>query len=290
MTYSIIIPHKNSPDLLRRCLASIPKRDDIQIIVVDDNSDKSIVNWDVFNKENGGNIKIVFTTEGKGAGYARNIGLKHAKGDWILFIDCDDTFTENLPYFLADCSACKADVIYFNSNTVINGEKKETILDYPQKMSPKEEFTMKFQKTVPWNKMVRRDFIENNHIKFEECPVGNDIFYTYQVGYFCKDRYAVCKDAIYNYYINDGSITHKKKNNEQYYLTICNHIYQCNAFYKFLGTNRKSKTMLSKLIAVLAKKGVSQFLLLLKVYLKNLPEIRQNRNMFVSRIIQNNEL
>lgn len=36
--YSIIIPHHNVPTLLERCVNSIPQRDDIQIIVVDDNS------------------------------------------------------------------------------------------------------------------------------------------------------------------------------------------------------------------------------------------------------------
>ncbi len=36
--FSIIIPHHNIPDLLGRCLRSIPERDDIQVIVVDDNS------------------------------------------------------------------------------------------------------------------------------------------------------------------------------------------------------------------------------------------------------------
>ena len=37
--YSIVIPHKNAQDLLKYCLDSIPIRDDIQVIVVDDNSD-----------------------------------------------------------------------------------------------------------------------------------------------------------------------------------------------------------------------------------------------------------
>ena len=38
--YTIIIPHHNIPSLLRRCLASIPKRIDLQTIVVDDHSDE----------------------------------------------------------------------------------------------------------------------------------------------------------------------------------------------------------------------------------------------------------
>ena len=37
-TFSIIIPHKEIPDLLMRCLKSIPVSEDIQVIVVDDNS------------------------------------------------------------------------------------------------------------------------------------------------------------------------------------------------------------------------------------------------------------
>ena len=43
--YSIIIPHKNIPQLLKRCLDSIPQRDDVQIIVVDDNSSSDIVDF-----------------------------------------------------------------------------------------------------------------------------------------------------------------------------------------------------------------------------------------------------
>lgn len=43
--YSVIIPHKNTPELLRRCLSSIPKRGDIQIIVIDDNSDLDKVDF-----------------------------------------------------------------------------------------------------------------------------------------------------------------------------------------------------------------------------------------------------
>ena len=40
-TYSVVIPHKNCVPLLQRCLNSIPKRNDIQVIVVDDVSDLS---------------------------------------------------------------------------------------------------------------------------------------------------------------------------------------------------------------------------------------------------------
>ena len=79
--YSIIIPHKNNPDLLTRCLASIPQRDDLQIVVVDDNSDPSIVDFDNFPIKNDEKNIVVFDKSGKGAGRARNIGVEKASGE-----------------------------------------------------------------------------------------------------------------------------------------------------------------------------------------------------------------
>lgn len=92
IVYSIIIPHKNIPDLLRRCLDSIPQRPDIQIIVVDDNSCSDKVDFAHFPGREREGVEIVYTREGLGAGYARNVGLRHAKGRWLLFADADDYF------------------------------------------------------------------------------------------------------------------------------------------------------------------------------------------------------
>ena len=69
-TYTIIIPHKNSPKLLQRCLDSIPHRDDLHIIVVDDNSDPDIVDFKLFPGLDRNDVDVIFTKEGKGAGYA----------------------------------------------------------------------------------------------------------------------------------------------------------------------------------------------------------------------------
>lgn len=88
--YTIIIPHKNCPDLLYRCLASIPRRDNLQIIIVDDNSDFEKVDFETFPGLNEPCVEVYYTKEGKGAGYARNVGLKHAKGKWLIFVDADD--------------------------------------------------------------------------------------------------------------------------------------------------------------------------------------------------------
>ena len=88
--FTIIIPHKDIPELLDRCLRSIPHREDIQIIVVDDGSydvdavkivEKSFP-WVLF----------IYEKNSCGPGVARNRGLEKANGEWIVFADADDYF------------------------------------------------------------------------------------------------------------------------------------------------------------------------------------------------------
>ena len=92
--YSIIIPHKNIPELLQRCLDSIPRRDDLEIIVVDNNSSPELVDFDHFPGMDRSDVVMVRDNESKGAGGARNTGVSIARGRWILFVDADDMFND----------------------------------------------------------------------------------------------------------------------------------------------------------------------------------------------------
>ncbi|GAP73202.1 glycosyl transferase [Candidatus Symbiothrix dinenymphae] len=117
INYSIIIPHKNIPKLLERCLASIPQRDDIQVIVVDDNSDADIVEtWRATSLPKYPHVEFVFAKNKngrKGAGYARNIGLEHAKGKWIVFADADDFFMPCVDEAMTQYADDEHDVVFF---------------------------------------------------------------------------------------------------------------------------------------------------------------------------------
>ena len=110
-TYSFIIPHHNSPELLNRCLDSIPQREDIQIIVVDDNSaeDKRPC-----IKRNDVEVIYIDAEHTKGAGRARNYGLKAAKGKWLLFPDCDDYYNDGFLDVLDQYKDEKNEILYFN--------------------------------------------------------------------------------------------------------------------------------------------------------------------------------
>lgn len=210
INYSIIIPHNNIPDLLRRCLNSIPRRNDIQIIVVDDNSDPEKVDFENFPGFGEKCVEVYFTKEGKGAGYARNAGLKHAKGKWLLFADADDFFEKDFIMSLDKYVISDFDVIYFNSRDVDADTLEESSLNryIQQYLSCKLSMRMlPFYIVVPWGKMIRREFIVKNKIYFEEISVSNDVLFSYQLG--CNSQNVeVSSDIIYNYLLKrKGALT-----------------------------------------------------------------------------------
>lgn len=188
-TYTIIIPHKNIPSLLQRCLDSIPLRDDIQIIVVDDNSDSSIVDFKQFPGYNRINTEIYLTKENKGAGYARNVGITYAKGTWIIFADADDFFTPDL---LSICDSYKDsiyDMIIFDtcsafSDSLQETEKREDIIDsYLNKL---DENILRYVSHTVWGKMFRRKIISDNHILCDEVAASNDVLFAGLMGLYAK--------------------------------------------------------------------------------------------------------
>jgi len=90
---SIIIPHYNTPELLYKLIDSIPQSPDVQIIVVDDNSNHHLQILTELQKKYCDLVQFYTNnTRRKGAGTCRNIGLQHADGKWILFADADDFF------------------------------------------------------------------------------------------------------------------------------------------------------------------------------------------------------
>lgn len=283
--YSFIIPHKNSPSLLQRCISSIPDRDDIEIIVVDDNSDD---NSKPNVERNNVSIICLDALNSQGAGHARNVGLSHAKGKWVLFIDADDAYSPHIADLLDKYKNADVDVVYFGHAKIIDkGKKIANVWPTPEELDKDPQYVSKYFRKVPWNKMVKREFIEQHQIHFEECPVGNDIFYSYQVGYYSGDSFEFYLKPVYHYYVNDGSIIHKKKNTEQFYVTVFKHEYQCNEFKKLIGYKRYNRSILVKFVSIWWKNGFSQLLFALKVYLSHYAEIMSDRMLYVNYFEKN---
>lgn len=210
--YSFIIPHKNSPDLLKRCLSTIPKRSDIQIIVVDDNSDESCVNFKEFPGAGEKCVEVYFTKEGHGAGYARNIGLEYAKGDWLLFADADDYYSENFIDILDKHLIEDIDLLFFNVYSDGNSKSDRAFWinkQYVKYLKNDYLDDIKYQIWAPWNKVFSHKLIRNNSIKFDEVPVGNDAIFSLTSS-FCSKKSKLIQDKLYCITYTPNSITFSK--------------------------------------------------------------------------------
>lgn len=193
INYSIIIPHKNSADLLTYCLSTIPMRDDVQVIVVDDNSDPQKVDFGNFPQWGGRNYEYYLTKEGKGAGYARNVGLEHAKGKWVLFVDADDYLLPTLYDIFNEFVNSDADIIYFRPKAVMLKDRKSpsnradaynNLID--EYFATRNEVKLRVRFFSPTCKFVKRELIEGNHIRFDEIKYSNDVLFAVKIGCAAK--------------------------------------------------------------------------------------------------------
>ena len=198
--YSIIIPHKNIPKLLQRCLDSIPLRDDLEVIVVDDNSDPSIVDFGHFPGLNRPDTSVYFDKSGKGAGRARNIGLEHAEGKWLLFADADDFVLPIINHIFDEYVDSDADIIFFRPKSVMADDLStlsnrtdylNAIVDDYVKNGNATRYLYNW--LCPWSKIIRHDMVRG--VKFEEIRYSNDNVYS--VTALCNARNVFVSDTTF---------------------------------------------------------------------------------------------
>lgn len=215
INYTFIIPHKNCPDLLIRCINSIPQRNDLEIIVVDDNSAKDklplITRNDTF-------LVTINSQESNGAGHARNVGLSKAKGKWLLFADCDDFYETGFLDILDKYKDEDIDILYFryynNDGTKKTTDTVWTDLMYDQYVhsahTKKDIMHVGLATTNPWNKMYSHRFISDIDCHFEEIPMGNDALFVNYAGVHAK-KVKVIDNRLYNYIQISSGITLVKR-------------------------------------------------------------------------------
>ena len=121
-TYSFIIPHHNSPELLQDLLNTIPQRADVEVIVVDDNSDADkkpqLTRDDV-------HVIYISAQDSRGAGHARNVGLEAATGKWLLFADSDDFYEHHFLEELDKYTDGDYDIVFFSAHIQYDLNKKD---------------------------------------------------------------------------------------------------------------------------------------------------------------------
>ncbi|MGP4070382.1 glycosyltransferase family 2 protein [Halobacillus sp. B29] len=298
---SIIIPHYNSPQSLKRLLNSIPNEPNIEVIVVDDNSSYES-QYNNLKKKYEKYENVLFVERKnilpKGAGKCRNIGLSKAKGKYVLFADADDYFVNDFfstitPYFKQ-----KYDIIFFTPDSFDENKKcasnrhtpyKNLIRQYLSNPDLINELELRYKFHVPWSKMVSREFLLKNNIAFDEVSASNDVMFSTYVGYFMRS-FKVSKEVIYVATKNESSLTTRKEN------TLFDiRVKVFIRYYKFLKANLDQKEFklfglsgARVLFSVLyERRGLKQFFSVLLTFLKNNIKLFRFRDLkYINRILR----
>jgi len=204
--YTVIIPHYNSRGLLARALDSIPRRHDIQVIVVDDMSTEKCIR-EVSQSEKYSHVRFIFSSTKLTGGGARNKGLALASGNYILFLDADDYFTEDA-FNVFDIHISQGlDLFMFKVCSFLEDTKEHgTRHLYLEDVYKKKGLTKFVSNDQPYAKMIKRSFIEKNRIQFQKAAAGDDIYFSTQVSLYSKSRLYV-PSLVYQISQNNFSVT-----------------------------------------------------------------------------------
>lgn len=210
--FSIIIPQRNSLDTIPRLIDSIPQGEDIEVILID-NTPEPISKSDIRSERE---FTLLWSPPEKYAGGARNKGLEAATGKWLVFSDADDYFTNEAFKVFKSHLNDDHDVIYFSARgeysdgsgpTTRSAQYDKLVDDFLDNSSKEIDIRLNF--SVPWAKMIRRQFVVDNGFRFDEVTAANDAYFSLMTGYYAKTITA-SKDVVYVVTTSKGSLTKRK--------------------------------------------------------------------------------
>ena len=173
--FSIIIPVYNVEDYIKECLDSILNQTykDYEVIVVNDGTkDKSM---DIVKKYD---VKVI-NQENQGLSAARNNGAKKAKGEYLFFLDSDDTIEDTLLEELAkNVTKYKPDVLRFQIQEMYeDGSKKE----FPEAGFEPVKGSTAFERIAKyhfvenaWSYCIKRSYWEKENYQFAKGMIHED--------------------------------------------------------------------------------------------------------------------
>lgn len=237
MTISVIIPVFKVEKYIHRCLESVIAQEcnvfDIECILVDDCSpDRSMaIAKEVINHYNGSIIfQILSNSDNQGVSCSRNNGLKIAKGDYVLFLDSDDTLTKDCLqqlYKEIKHNGCVVDMVMGNSYDYHTGvywldrdREPYLLLDHHDIMR---RFLQVDLPSMAWNKLIRRQFLLDNSLFFRPQMLHEDELWSYDL-YNVISSIVLIPNVTYYYRQNADSIMNSASNlirrSEGYHILI----------------------------------------------------------------------
>ena len=253
MFFSVIVPVYNVEKYLTECVDSILSQTftDFELILVDDGSkDGSGALCDEYAQRDS-RVKVIHKANG-GQSTARNIGLEHAVGEYICFLDSDDFYTT--PDFLEQIARTAnhgADMVIFryqkyyadghtdSCGITMSGLQGMAKLELLEVLVERDAFFCSC-----WSKSIRTAVLKENSISFDESLSCEDMDWYYSVlrytGSIC-----VVDEAFVNYRQRENSVTSvfKTKTAEDYLRTLR----KWRTEFESLESDREKSVMLSSL-------------------------------------------
>lgn len=217
---SIIVPVYNAEKYLRQCLDSIAAQTfkDIEALLINNNSPDGCANIIAEYTAKYPNFKTFFL-KGGAAGGARNEGLKHAQGRYIIFLDSDDFITQDMCQKLYDAIT--------NNNADIAGcehyfVKEDGSCPCPNKSAKSPSFVLDRAKDGParmlevggnlgwpWGKIFNAQFLNDNNIRFPENVPCEDVAFISACFVLAK-AYVQTRDLLWYYRYVPTSLSNTK--------------------------------------------------------------------------------
>ena len=245
MDISIIVPVYNVENYLKECLNSLLNQDfdgAYEIICVNDGSTDNSLN--ILQEYEKTNDKIILIDQvNKGLSGARNLGLKNARGKYIMFLDSDDYLKNKKVLCLLYEEVEKNNLDFVIADFEYDYEDKsknyriQRIDKIKNKVMNGREFydlgiKTKSIMSIVVNKLYKRDFLIENNIWFLENVIYEDMEFTPKV-YYLADKVKYIDEVIYAYRQREGSITSNINiNNLDSYLIVAESLNQFNKNYK----------------------------------------------------------
>ena len=187
IAFSVIIPHRSSIETLSKLLGTIPNNRQIEIIVID-NSLIPVTKGEINTDRE---YTLLYSAPERGAGGARNVGIEHARGEWLIFADADDFFEKDAFNVFYKYRDSDAELIYFcaKSEYIDTGEQASRgdsytalVNGYVDGYVSEEKIRLGF--SVPWCKMVKHSLVKKYNIRFDEVVASNDLYFSMLVGFY----------------------------------------------------------------------------------------------------------
>ena len=188
-TVSIVMPVHNAEPFLRESLDSILAQtfSDWELLCIDDASTDA--SRTILDEYAGHDARIrLFSHEGN-AGTARNLGIDHAKGLYLIFLDADDFFDPDLLRLPVErAQKHDADYVIFGGRRYdnVSGELSPDVMFVNAHYAPREVFAAtdlpdnlyKITTPGPCTKLIKRSLVEQHGIRFQSLPNSEDFYFT----------------------------------------------------------------------------------------------------------------